>query len=151
MSRRSATADSSDAWQDPGLPGREAAPPLPPAAPLYWCEYCQSAPLAAALGQNKKKKKKEGERSQKPNFLLSWGHVFCCESTSLCLRRCFSMHRCMRELPTPFQIYHLWCSELWHFHKTLGDGELFPWYSSHTAFVCPRCLWKLKEERSNTF
>ena len=60
----------------------------------------------------------------------------------------FSAHRCMSELPTPFQIYHLWCRELWHFHTTWGV-ELVLWYSSHTAFVCPRCLWRVKVERAN--
>lgn len=28
----------------------------------------------------------------------------------------------MSELPTPFQIYHLWCRELWHFHTQPGGG-----------------------------
>lgn len=37
----------------------------------------------------------------------------------------FSIHRCTSALPTPFQIYHLWCRELWHFHTTWGV-ELVP-------------------------
>lgn len=33
--------------------------------------------------------------------------------------------------------------------STRPGGELFPWYSLYTAFVCPRCLWRLKVERTN--
>lgn len=39
---------------------------------------------------------------------------------------------CMSPLPTPFQIYHLWCRKQWHFHTSWGV-ELIPW--------CSSCRW----------
>lgn len=145
MSQCCAAAGSSHARQDPGLPRREAPAPLPPAAAIHWCEYCQSTPPPTALSRLKKKRK---IIKKNPIVQFVTLHFLLQVKEFMCL--CGVIFQCTDAWAScPHLSKYITSDAVSCDISTRPGGELFPWYALYTAFVCPRCLWRLKVERTN--